>query len=262
VDRVVQALRHDIAIGQVARGARLPSGSELAEHFRVSQPTIREALRALEAVGVVEVRHGSGVYVTSNPLEFIENSLQTLLQIENVNILDVVGLRTVLGPYSVRQAVDRATVADLATLEAMEGALEDAAKSGDVHRIADTAIRFQTALSGAAHNPLLFALEGFLIKLLVVLQVHAFDARGTRFWRRWSLSFAADRQRILAALRARDADAAAIAMKTYLDDQRQRYASMPELLSLRLSDPEAVAAIMDTPYGSTDAMIRGIGPPS
>ena len=64
---VAAAIAEDIARGVYAPGGRLPSERELGERFSVSRPTIREAMLALEIRGMVEARHGSGIYVADNP---------------------------------------------------------------------------------------------------------------------------------------------------------------------------------------------------
>ena len=67
--RVANAIAAAIEQGQYATGARLPGERELAETFSVSRPTVREAMIALEIRGLVEARHGSGVYVIAPPAE-------------------------------------------------------------------------------------------------------------------------------------------------------------------------------------------------
>ena len=64
-EKVAQDLSRKIAAGQYAVGQRLPSERDLAQAYAVSRPTIREAIIALELDGMVEVRLGSGVYVTA-----------------------------------------------------------------------------------------------------------------------------------------------------------------------------------------------------
>ncbi|HEY2751204.1 FadR/GntR family transcriptional regulator [Phenylobacterium sp.] len=64
-EKVAQDLSQKIAAGQYAVGQRLPSERDLAQAYEVSRPTIREAIIALELDGLVEVRLGSGVYVTA-----------------------------------------------------------------------------------------------------------------------------------------------------------------------------------------------------
>src|SRR4051812_44111010 len=62
-DRLARQIRGWIERGDGQAGERLPSIVEMARRFGVGQPTIREALRTLEAMGVIEIRHGSGVFV-------------------------------------------------------------------------------------------------------------------------------------------------------------------------------------------------------
>jgi len=64
-ERVAQDIAGKIAAGQHVVGQRLPSERDLAQAYSVSRPTIREAIIALELDGLVEVRLGSGVYVTA-----------------------------------------------------------------------------------------------------------------------------------------------------------------------------------------------------
>lgn len=62
--RLADAIASEIEAGKYKVGERLPTERELAEHFGVSRPTLREALIALEMVGMIEARHGLGIYVT------------------------------------------------------------------------------------------------------------------------------------------------------------------------------------------------------
>jgi GntR family transcriptional repressor for pyruvate dehydrogenase complex len=65
--QVSEAVALAITQGVYQRGGRLPSERELAEEFQVSRPTVREAMLALEIRGLVEARHGSGIYVIDTP---------------------------------------------------------------------------------------------------------------------------------------------------------------------------------------------------
>ncbi len=65
--KVAQQIVESIEKGKYSRGGRLPSERDLAEEMRVSRPTIREAMIALEILGLVEARHGSGIYVVETP---------------------------------------------------------------------------------------------------------------------------------------------------------------------------------------------------
>lgn len=63
-DRLAQQIRQLIQTAGYKVGDRLPTIMDMAHQFKVGHPTVREALRKLETVGIVEIRHGSGVYVT------------------------------------------------------------------------------------------------------------------------------------------------------------------------------------------------------
>jgi GntR family transcriptional repressor for pyruvate dehydrogenase complex len=65
-DQILEDLRGRILGGQLTRGTRLPTAKQLAEGYGVSGPTIREAIRGLTTAQLVEVRHGSGAYVTAD----------------------------------------------------------------------------------------------------------------------------------------------------------------------------------------------------
>ena len=65
--QVAAAVADAIQRGEFAPGRRIPSERELAEEYQVSRPTIREAMIALEVIGLVRSRHGSGIYVVDNP---------------------------------------------------------------------------------------------------------------------------------------------------------------------------------------------------
>ena len=90
-DQILAALRTEIVTGALPRGARLPAERELAERFGVSGPTVREAIRGLSALGLVEVRHGSGAYVAPDVDSIVAVSLGTLVQLEDVGVADLIG---------------------------------------------------------------------------------------------------------------------------------------------------------------------------
>ncbi len=89
--RIAEGIAESIGNGVYAQGQRLPSERDLAEEFKVSRPTVREAMIALEIHGLVEARHGSGVYVTSR------TAVKPALNIEPVSELDI-------GPFELTEA--------------------------------------------------------------------------------------------------------------------------------------------------------------
>jgi GntR family transcriptional regulator, transcriptional repressor for pyruvate dehydrogenase complex len=242
-DEILEAVRGDIVSGRLARGSRLPNERDLAHRFGVSQPTMREVVRALEAMGLVEVRHGSGAWVTGNSGYLIAAGLQTLMQLEQVSLLEAVDVRKILGLESVRIAATERTDEDLDDIRARLYQLKLVEQIADVDAVIDQIAGFQVAVSAAAHRPLLYALESFLIQLQMQMQVKALKSRGVRYWRQRSLSFQDDRKSIVRAVEAKDSEAAVAAMDRYLEHTRAAFLSDPAVLSIRLTDKKAADAV-------------------
>lgn len=242
---IVESLQGDIASGRLPLGSRLPSERDLAKHFGVSQPTVREAVRALDLMNLVHVRHGSGVYVTGDVSSFLATSMQILLQVEQVGIVDVLDLRVQLGGYSARLAATHVTAEEAARMAEFVDACCHPAPDATWREIMGSAVSFQLAVSAAARNPLLFAIEGFLIKLISQLQITALENRGLEFWQQRVRSFDADRRRLLDFIVARDGDGAVSAMHMYLRTQFTRFSSDPELANLSVTKPSDFTTRLD-----------------
>lgn len=238
---IIESLRQSIASRAYQPGQRLPTEQTFASMFGVSQPTIREATRALEAMGLVEVRHGSGTFVRADLQDYVSTALGTLVRFERIGLLETLEIREVLGTYSARLAVQNATDADLEAVERFAEQCVVLARDpqSTPPQIAQSLIQFQRHLSLAAHHPLLTAVETYLITLLIRLQYVAKKEAGPEYWHRQSQEFGPDRNRIALLLRARKLDETVSAMRTYLQDQRRTFTSDAQLSSVRIDTPEA-----------------------
>lgn len=243
VDEIIEALRQEIVTRRLPDGERLPSEKELSDRFGVSQPTIREAIRALETLGLVEVLHGSGTFVRSQGDFALASALQTLLQLESVGILDVLDIRKALGGLSIELAVAKATEDDIAHMTRICDNFERPSDMKEVDEVIANVIGFQRALSAASHNALLQSLEAFLVALLNEVQFKSLSARGVRFWRSRAMDFQAHRVAILKGIRARNPAAARTAMNRYFDAQRERFEQDDILRATNLSSPRLIDAV-------------------
>lgn len=249
---ISQELRQDILVGKLPVGARLPSEREIANRFGASQPTVREAIRVLDASGLLEVRQGSGTYVSDNEGYSTALALQNLLQFSRIGILEVLDAREVLGLESAKRAATRATPADLAAMEQSLDRLGQIHDAGSVNDVLDRIIAFQEAISVAAHTPLLSGLESILIKLLLLLQLGPIGSRGLSNWQARSLGFQDDRKAILEAIANKEPDAAFAAMAHYLSHQRQTFQDDPDLRKMSITDPQATKTLSDIVLGMRD----------
>lgn len=112
-DRLARQIRGSIQGGDFRRGDRLPPIMEMARRFGVGHPTIREALKKLEAMGVVEIRHGSGVYVSRCEELLVLASPDYSGTPTRKLLVDLIRARTPLEMQSASDAVANASADDL-----------------------------------------------------------------------------------------------------------------------------------------------------
>ena len=112
-DKLAQRIRAMIQKGDYGQGDRLPPIMEMAKRFGVGHPTIREALKKLETMGIVEIRHGSGVYVSRSDEVLVLASPDYAGTVTKKLLLDLIDARMPLEMKSVADAVKNATLDDL-----------------------------------------------------------------------------------------------------------------------------------------------------
>ena len=238
-------MRQDIVTRRLSHGERLPSEKDLSERFGVSQPTVREAIRALETIGLVEVLHGNGSFVRGQGDYALASALQTLLQLESVGIMDVLDVRQVLGRHSIERAATQATPRDIEAIAATTEKFDALNSLKVVGDVITCIIEFQRAVSAAAHNPILHSLESFLLALLNEVQLKSLSGHSIRFWRSRAMEFQPHRLAILDGIRSRQPALARTAMDRYFEAQRERFEQDETLRSLNLASPKLVTIVSD-----------------
>jgi DNA-binding FadR family transcriptional regulator len=115
---VAAGLRHRIVRGELAEGDALPNETELMSHFRVSRPTVREALRILESESLIAVKRGAGggPRVTLPDAGATARHAALVLQIQGTTLEDVFEARTIIEPAAVRLLAKRQPPGALAKL--------------------------------------------------------------------------------------------------------------------------------------------------
>jgi GntR family transcriptional repressor for pyruvate dehydrogenase complex len=115
-DRLAQRIRIMILEGNYTEGDRLPSIMEMAKRFGVGHPTLREALKKVETMGVVEIRHGSGVYVTRARDVLLVATPDFVGTVTKKLLIDLIQTRMLLEIHSVAAASKYATAEHLAEM--------------------------------------------------------------------------------------------------------------------------------------------------
>lgn len=213
-DQLIEELQTRIADGTYERGGRLPSERELATAYHVSSPTVREALRALSSMGLVEVRHGSGTYVASSSTAILDGSLSMLVEWEKVSYLELFGLLKVLNRYIAELAVEMATEEEA---EAVLVAARATGRGRHVKTVTSSVERFLATFVACAHQPLLDAFCGFLNRKLLQSEVRVLPQRTEEEWEEWTRQTLPWRIGIAEALMARDTEALVEAVNVYHD---------------------------------------------
>jgi GntR family transcriptional regulator, transcriptional repressor for pyruvate dehydrogenase complex len=239
-DQIIEQLRTQILTGALPLGAKLPTERELGVDFGVSSPTIREALRALSSMGLIEARQGSGAYVAPNLTRIVASAMGMFMQLESVSLEDLLGLQSVLNYYAAELAVSRATEEDIARL--LEQA-EATAHCTTLTEVTTTVRGFVIAFARAAHQPLLDALCGFIVTLLVELEVTSYKRTSAQFWGDWAKETSKHRLAIARALQRRDLAELNTALATFHQAVPTRLKSIPALRNARMSDT-ALASVL------------------
>ncbi len=149
VNRVLDLIR----TGMLRAGDRLPSERNLIEILDISRPSLREALRALSILGVVDTRHGGGAYVTNLEARTLLAPLDFFLALSEANLADSFDSRRLVELEIVRKAAMKATAKDIDDLNGMLLAHEKVLSDPVAFRMLDS--RFHARLSATAGNMVL-----------------------------------------------------------------------------------------------------------
>ncbi len=208
-DDLAQRIKDMIDADAYAPDDRLPTIAEMAQRFGVGHPTLREALKKLETLGAVVVKHGSGVYVGArpNPL-FVSNPVLAGAPSKKT-LLDLVEARLPIELETTALAARHATDDDLAQMAALLDRAEAHLGDGDV--LNTTNMSFHTVIAKASGNGVLYQLLDALSSLFQDEQRAIMDIFGSRQHDH------AEHLGILEALREHDEERAVARMRAHLE---------------------------------------------
>ena len=203
-------LRREIIAGNLAAKERLPPERVLANEYGVARGTVREALNRLADEGMVEIRAGSGSYGSFDPRGQV-NAI-----VESTRPLELIDARFALEPHLCRLAVLHARQQELDALEALAETMESGIDDAMSFSQADMA--FHTLLAESTGNSLLVWMMGQINSVRV--QDEWARMRQLTLNRDTIITYNDQHRQILAAIRMREPERAANAMKEHLEGAR------------------------------------------
>jgi GntR family transcriptional repressor for pyruvate dehydrogenase complex len=211
-EHIVEQIHALIREGRWAPGDQIPPERELAERFRVSRTSVREALRALEMQGIIESRQGGGTFVRSADTEALVPPLAAAILRGQREMTEVLEVRELIEPGITRLAAVRATPEVVLELEQTLERQREAIANDRPFVDEDTA--FHYALARAADNHILLRLHNVILDVLresrqTYLHVHDRPQMSLR-----------GHEAILAAVRANDGEAAHRASLAHITEVR------------------------------------------
>jgi GntR family transcriptional repressor for pyruvate dehydrogenase complex len=214
-DEIATQIIDLISQGELQPGQRLPSERELCEHFNASRPTLREALRCLSIVGVLNAQVRNGTSVAADGGRFLRKIVEWRLITERHNVEDLMEVRIALEGVSAANAALRATEEDKKKIKHLLDQMKKVV--GDAKQFAVLDVEFHIALASASGNNLVFDLvsmiRGHLVRILPrTLQLPNAFPLTTR-----------EHGVILQAIERHDATAARAAMQGHLEAVLRRY---------------------------------------
>jgi GntR family transcriptional repressor for pyruvate dehydrogenase complex len=208
-EEVADRIRMLVLDGTFPSGRPLPSERLLRERFGVSRGSIRDALRILEMIGLLETRHGQGTFPQELTVDRLVAPLASVLAYRQDLRDELMDVRRMFEPAVARAAAKRATDEDFADFQRILDAQRRKLETGRSAIVEDTA--FHAALARSTHNRVVVSIMATLNDLLVESRTLALKQKG-----RPERSMEGH-EAVVAALRRREAEGAARAMYKHID---------------------------------------------
>lgn len=166
--QIINQVRNSILQKKLRPGDKLPAEKELMDQFGVSKQTLREALRALEYLSLIEIRKGvnGGAFVAEVDRETTIANLINFLHFKDLSIEHISEVRKVIEPYCAGIAAESISDEDLKELKATLDFSEHNSSQGYSPETTKREIRFHRIIANTTHNPIMIFILDFIENLL------------------------------------------------------------------------------------------------
>jgi GntR family transcriptional repressor for pyruvate dehydrogenase complex len=210
---IVQQIQTLIEDGKLKRNDLLPSERDLSETFRVSRTTVREAIRTLESMKLLQSRQGDGTYVLASSEESLIHPLAAALFNEKDDIRDIFYIRKIIEPHVAELAAENATAKEIEELERILRQQEES--SGQRDKIIETDSAFHNFMVKATANRVMERLIVVLIDLSMQAREKYLTEDESDERAKKSLE---GHHRVLSAIKKGDGDAARKSMLQHIEE--------------------------------------------
>jgi len=194
-------------------GDKLPSERELADLLRVSRSSIRDAIRSLELMGMVEPRQGAGTIVREISSDSVANPIAKAIKRKEEMISELLDFRLMLEPQLAARAATRASLDEITEMEEILERQEKKLRAGESTVGEDSEFHYAIAL--ASGNSVVLKVLDTLMDLLRDSRERSLQVEGR------PQKSAAGHRRILSAIKRHDSDAAKMAMRRHIEDVQE-----------------------------------------
>lgn len=173
---IEESIKDLILTGQLKPGSRLPTEAEIGRQFGVSTVTVRQALRGLEAFGIVEKKRGKdgGIFVSETKSDVVKSAINIFLSSRKLSAQDLSQVRIIVEPATVAIAASRITPEELKGLEdninhckKCLGKAGNAFSEKDFFEIEERNVEFHRLIGEATHNAILALMVDYLEDFLL-----------------------------------------------------------------------------------------------
>lgn len=211
-EQVIEQIKGMIADGILKKGDKLPSERELVEQLQVSRTSIREALRAMEIIGLIECKQGGGNFVKSDFKNNLFEPLSIMFMLEKGDPIEIIEVRKIIEVETAALAAERITQDELDKLGII---VEDLKKSVNEEEAVQIDKKFHYELATASKNKLIITILNAISSLI---DAYIKDARKKILEKEENRALlSSQHEKVYIALKNHNPSEAVEAMKQHLD---------------------------------------------
>ena len=201
---IIEQIRAAILNGEIKTSEKLPPERELVNRFRASRVAVREALKNLEALGLLVIKPGSGVFVAKTDSKTMSDSLYSILRMQKTSLNEVTEARLIFEPLVARLAAERMSETDILMLEVNVKNTEKVLKENRPTTAEN--VEFHSLVAASVHNTVISLTMKTLLDVAQIMTIETHNNVKERF----AISFRSYKQHknLLKAFRQKDPEKA------------------------------------------------------